>query len=161
MAAGNSRRKQEVQRCQSQLVSTDSMFSLEPVFFFTEVVQTVATAMNATGGADTTPTRSRADAHFSGAHITVHNSLIDPHALAQGSRDQCRAFLKKTLSSLRHVLVRFAFHSFPSCRFISYFFSVTTFSVDNIIGDQIKPLLLCSLEWNVWLLGQSDSSHSL
>ena len=52
------------------------------------------------------------------------------------------------------------FIRFP-CRFISFLFSVTTFSVDNIIGeDQIKPLLLGSLEWNVWLLGQSDSKHT-
>ena len=55
------------------------------------------------------------------------------------------AHLSKPVPSLRHVLVRCAFHSLPFCRFISYLFSVTTFSVDNII---------CSLEWNVWLLGQ-------
>ena len=49
---------------------------------------------------DTTPICTRADAHFSRLHITVHNSLVDPHsfnvvtsALAQGTRDQCRAFL--------------------------------------------------------------------
>ena len=49
-----------------------------------------------------------------------------------------------------------------SCRFISCLFSVTTFSVINIIGkDQIELLLFCSLEWNVWLLCQSDSSHRL
>ena len=66
----------------------------------------------------------------------------------------------KPLSSLRHVLVRCAFCSLPSCRSISYLFSVTTSSVDHIIGeDQIKPVLLCSPEWNGWLLGQSDPNH--
>ena len=70
------------------------------------------------------------------------------------------AHFSKPLSSLRHVLVTCAFCSFPSCRSISYLFSVTTFSVDHIIGeDQIKPLFLCSLEWNCWLLGQSDSKQ--
>ena len=44
--------------------------------------------------ADTTPTCTRADAHVSRAHIVVHSSLINRHALAQGTRDQCRAFLK-------------------------------------------------------------------
>ena len=38
--------------------------------------QPVATAVSATGGVDTTPTCTRADAHFSRAHITVHSSLI-------------------------------------------------------------------------------------
>ena len=57
-------------------------------------------------------------------------------------------------------LKRCACHSFPSYCFISYLLSVTTISANNLIGeDQIKPLPLCSLEWNVWLLGQSDSTH--
>ena len=52
------------------------------------------------------------------------------------------------------------FCPFPSCRFIAYLFSVTTFSVIDFVGeDHIKPLHLCSLEWNVWLLGQPDSTH--
>ena len=62
--------------------------------------QPVATAVSATGVVDTTPTCTRAGAHFSGAHITVHNSHVDPHfsnvvtsTLAQGKRIQCRAFL--------------------------------------------------------------------
>ena len=50
----------------------------------------------------------------------------------------------------------------PSCRFISCLFSVTTFSVIDITGeDQINHLPLCSLEWHVWLLGQSDSTHMI
>ena len=79
------RSEREVQLCPSQPVSSDSMFSLAAVVFFLQLfcwlfrVQTVATAMSATGGEDTTPTFTRADAHFSHAHITVHNSPIDPH----------------------------------------------------------------------------------
>ena len=49
---------------------------------------------------------ARAQTHFSRAHITVHNSLIDPHssnvvtsAMAQGTRDQCRTFLKTIVIS--------------------------------------------------------------
>ena len=50
------------------------------------------------------------------------------------------AHFSKTVSSLRHVLVRCSFRSFTSCRFISYLFSVTTFSVIDFVGeDQIKP----------------------
>ena len=78
----------------------------------------------------------------------MHKSLIDRVA-----------HFSKTLSSLRHVLVMCAFHSLPSCRFISYLFSVTNFSVIDDFGeDQIKLLRFCSLESIVWLLGQSDSS---
>ena len=108
---------------------------------------------------DTTPTCTRANAHVSRAHIAVHNSLVTsmPWLKVQGFSV---THFSKTLSCLRHVFVRCAFHSFPSCRFISCLFSVTTFSVIDIIGeDQINPLLLCSLEWNIWLLGQSNSTH--
>ena len=48
---------------------------------------------------DTTPTCMRADAHVSRAHIAVRSSLINPLALAQGTRDQCRAFLKNIVMS--------------------------------------------------------------
>ena len=48
---------------------------------------------------DTTPTCTRADAHVSRAYIAVHSSLINLHALAQGTRDQCRAFLKNIVMS--------------------------------------------------------------
>ena len=34
---------------------------------------------------DTTLSCTRTDAQFSRAHITVHNSLVDPHALDQTS----------------------------------------------------------------------------
>ena len=40
------------------------------VFFWQFCVQTVATAMNATGCVDTTPTCTRAHAHFPRAHLT-------------------------------------------------------------------------------------------
>ena len=42
MAAGDSSRKREVQRCQSQLVSSDSMISLVPVVFFTVVFLSIS-----------------------------------------------------------------------------------------------------------------------
>ena len=39
------------------------------------------------------------------------------------------------------------------CRFIAHLFSVTTLSVIDLVGkEQNKPVCLCSLEWNVWLL---------
>ena len=62
--------------------------------------------MNATGGVDTALTCTRADAHSSRAHITVHISVIDPHssnvvtsALARDTKDQRRAFLKNIVTS--------------------------------------------------------------
>ena len=75
---------------------------------------------------DTTPTCTRADAHFSRAHITVHNSFIGPHSsnvvtstLAQGKRDQCRAFLKNlVISSSCSCLVFFSFVSLLSLHFL-------------------------------------------
>ena len=53
------------------------------------------------------------------------------------------AHFSKTLSSLRHVFVRCAFHSFLPRRFISYFLSVTTFSVIFIFGADQN--VTCSL----------------
>ena len=54
---------------------------------------------------NTTPTRTRADAHFYRADTTVHNSHIDPHfsnamhtTLAQGRRNPCQHFFT-TISS--------------------------------------------------------------
>ena len=61
---------------------------------------------------DTTPTCTRADVHFSRAHITVHNSLILSTLfqcchIGIGSRwkGSVSRTSQKTLSSLRHVLV--------------------------------------------------------
>ena len=61
----------------------------------------LATTFQEGASVNTTPTCPGADAHVSRAHITVHHSLIVPHSsnvvtstLAQGKRDQCRAFLK-------------------------------------------------------------------
>ena len=66
----------------------------------------------------------------------------------------------KPFSSRCHVLVECPFRLLPSCRFIAFLFCVTTLSVIDLIGkEQIKPLCFCSLEWNVWLHGQSDSTH--
>ena len=91
------------------------------------------------------------------AQCTIHSLTHMPWLKVQGISI---AQFSKTLSSLRHVVIGCAFHSCPSCRFIYYLFSVTTFSVNNITReDQINSLPLCSLEWTVWLLGQSDSSH--
>ena len=85
-------------------------------------VQTVATAMNTT-------------------HSLIRTLPMLSHRQWLKIQGISVAHFSKQLSSLRHVLVRCAFHSFPSCRFISYLFSVTTFSVDNITGEeQIKPL---------------------
>ena len=63
--------------------------------------QTHATRCTRTPTVDTTLTCTRADAHFSRAHITVRNSHIDPHfsnmgtsISAQGKGHQCRAFLQ-------------------------------------------------------------------
>ena len=63
---------------------------------------------------------------FLGAH---HSSQFTHGPTCFGSRLKVQgisvAHFSKTLSSLRHVLVRCAFHSFPSYFFISHLFSVT------------------------------------
>ena len=97
-------RGQQAQRCHHQPVSLTAVLFL---FFSTEVAesefrtQPEATAASASKSVDTTPSCTRVDAHFSRAHITVHNSHIDPHfsnvvtsKLAHGKRNQCRAFLQ-------------------------------------------------------------------
>ena len=48
-----------------------------------------------------------------------------------------------------HVFVERSSRPLPSCRFVAYLFSVTTFSVFDLV--------LRSLEWNVWL----DSTHRI
>ena len=47
------------------------------------VVPGLSTGSSSSASVDTTPTCTRADAKFSRAHITVHNSLIEPHGLTQ------------------------------------------------------------------------------
>ena len=67
---------------------------------------------------------------------------------------------RKPFSSRCHVLVECSLRPLPSCRFIAYLFSVTTLSVIDLVGkEQNNPLCFCSLEWNVWQFGQSDSTH--
>ena len=72
-------------------------------FFGQFRVQTVATAMNATGSVDTTPACTRAYAHYSRSHFTRDDCTC-------GSRLISVAHFSKTLSSLCHVLVRCACH---------------------------------------------------
>ena len=109
------------------------------VLFFTEVAESVfrtqpaATAVSATGGVGTTPTCTRADAHFSRAHNTVHNSLIDPHALAQGKRNLCSAFVCTRFHLVCHVLFERSFCPSPSGHVLTYMLFVKTLSVLNLV----------------------------
>ena len=122
-------RKREVQRCQCHPVSSDCMFSFVPFVLLQKLLNLAASRPDSSncherdGGVDTTSSCTRADAHFSRAHITMHNSLIDPHssnvvtsALAQGTRDECREFLKKHchlfVMSLKRCACR-SFHLLP------------------------------------------------
>ena len=118
-------RLQEVVRATRQLVLSDSerqaqcchqqpesltacLLLSKPDSFFTEVAESefrthpVATAVSATGGVDTTPTCTRADAHVSRAHFTVHNSHSTANFSALGSRHE-----KEFVSRIR-------LHSFSS-----------------------------------------------
>ena len=120
---GNGLREREVQQCQNQPASSDAirglaafftddfmcttapteLLSCSCFFFWQFRVQTVATAMNATVGVDTTPTCTRAYAHYSRAHFTRDDCTC-------GSRLISVAHFSKTLSSLCHVLVWCACH---------------------------------------------------
>ena len=103
-------RKREVQHCQSQPVSfwfhvqSCSSCVFAKIVFWQFRVRTVATAMNTTGSVDTTPTCTRAYAHFSRAHLTRDDCTCGSRA-SRLKIDQCCAFLK-ALSSLHHVFVR-------------------------------------------------------
>ena len=47
---------------------------------------------------------------------------------------------------------------FPMIASFSNLFPVTTLSLVNTFGwNQKSPLHFCSMEWNVWLLGEPDS----
>ena len=149
--------KREVQRCQSQPVSSDCMFGLVPVFFCSMLILAVSRQESSNcheRDGETPHLPVRAQTHIflvRTSQCTIH---IDPHfsnvvtsALAQGQQES----VSHTSQTHCHVLVEYAFRPLPSCRLISYLFSVTPVSVIDIIGeDQIKFLFLCSLEWNVW-----------
>ena len=105
--------------------------------------QPVATAVSATGGVDTTPTCTRADAHFSRAHITVHNSFIDPYFSNVGTPHWLKVtgicvahfFLCTHFLTRCYVLVEWSSWSLPSCYFLTYLFSVKTLSVIDLVGE--------------------------
>ena len=68
----------------------------------------------------------------------------------------CHLYVMSLLGVLFFSFVSFlSLHRLPVlCHdLIVYLFSITTFSVIDLVGeDQINLLSLCSLEWNVWLL---------
>ena len=97
---------------------------------------------------DTTPTCTRADARFSRAFITVHNSRIDGHtALAQGKRNLCCAFLCTRFHFFCHVLVRWSSWSLPSCHVFTNLLFVKTLSVLNLVWWKWSKLC-ASAHWS-------------
>ena len=128
-------------------------------FFSAEVAesefrtQPVATVVSATGGVDTTPLCTRADAHFfSFAQRSAQFTALfqcGHTALAQGKRNLCCAFFCTHFHLVCHVLVRWSARSIPSGH-VLYLLSVKNLSVLNLLGLKwSKPLCLRSLEWNV------------
>ena len=122
IVAGNSMRRRQAQRC--QLVSLTAVLLL----FSTEVAesefrtQPVATAVNGTRGVDTVPSCTRADAHSSRAHITVHNSVIDPHssnvvtsALSRDTKGSVSLISQKHFHLFVLSLLGVPFVRFPTC----------------------------------------------
>ena len=117
--------KRQAQRCHHQPESL-TLIWFQIVFFAIEVAesefrtQPVATAVSATESVDTTPTCTRADAHFSRAHITVHYSYSTAlfqcghTALAKGKRNLCCALLFDHFHLVCHVFVKRSFCPFPS-----------------------------------------------
>ena len=95
-------------------------------FFFYRVAepefrtQPVTTAVSATGGVDTTPAQTHANAHFSRAQITVHNSYSTAlfqcghTALAQGEEEFVSRISSAFISiSLDVSLLNVPFSRFP------------------------------------------------
>ena len=113
-------------------------------------------------GVNNTPTCTRADAHFSRAHLTAHNSYSTalfqsgtPHWL-KVERNLCHEFLCTHVLLVCHVSVERSVCPFPSCPVLTHMLCVKNPSDLNLVWWRwTKPLCLRSLEWNVWLVGQS------
>ena len=82
VAAGNSMRKRQVQHCHHQPVSLTAVLFhfLRSCWIWQFRTQPVATAVRATEGCRHHTNLYPRRRTFSRAHITVYNSLIDPHS---------------------------------------------------------------------------------
>ena len=128
---------------------SDRMCRLFPIICFTEVAESElrtqpgATAVSATGGVNTKPTCTRADAHFSRAHLTVHSSYSTaPFPMWEhriGSRykkNLCRAFLCAHFHLVCHVNVERSVCPFPSGPVLTYMLCAKNLSDLNIVWWQ-------------------------
>ena len=120
------------------------------------LAQPVATCVNATGGAHSTPAGTHACARF--FSCTHDCSLMSHWCLAQGPDDSM--CFRKTVSSRCHESSGSAWSS------ISFDFPFTTLFSDATfrlvyLADWNQKSLLClrSTGWNVWPSGQSDLTH--
>ena len=110
--------------------------------------------MSATESVDTTPTCTRADAHFSRAHITVHCSYSTAlfqcghTALAKGKRNLCCALLFDHFHLVCHVLVKRSFCPFPSGHVLTsmLFVSRPSASSTSFGGSRQEPC--ASAHWS-------------
>ena len=116
--------------------------------------QPVATAVSATGGVNTTPSCTRADAHFSRAHLTVHNSYRTAlfqcchTALAQGTQESVSRIFFCTHSHLVcHVIVERSVCPLPSGPVLIYMLCVKNLSDLNLVWWQWTNLC-ASAHWS-------------
>ena len=112
-------------------------------------VQTVATAMNATGGVQITPHRTHARAHFS-RYVPHFAQFIQCTKVFERS---FACFSKVIPSATRSLLGVPEFTSFRLC--FGYY------DTDTTDWNQTKPVRDSAPGWTVWSSGRSDSKHRL
>ena len=120
--------------------------------FFRFRVQQLANVVNATEGAQMTPHRTHACAHFS--RCVSHFAQVT-QCTCSGSRYLSDSVcLSKIVPSAHHVT--------PGCSRVLCFPSSLVFvysAEDTADWDQTKPVRDPALGWTVWTSGQSDSKH--
>ena len=118
-------------------------------------VQTVATAMNATGGVQTTPHRTHTRALFLAAHARTPDVIT---RLAQVLDDLFVCLKSHFITG--HVFVERSLDPVSTYFLITYCLTDTTYCLtDATDWNQIKPLCNSALEWTVWPSGRSDPKH--
>ena len=116
--------------------------------FWQSRVQTVATAMNATGRVQITPHRTHTRALLLAAHTTC-----DSHVWLKVLTIHC--VFRKVISSLVMSFFECSFDLVSSCLLTVHNHT------DATDWNQTEPVCDSALGWTVWPSGRSDSKHRL
>ena len=111
----------------------------------------MATAVDATGGVQTTPHGTDTHAHF---FLAAHARTPDVITRVGQGLDDLFVRLKS------HVIIG---HVFVECSFdtVSSYFLIAYCLTDATDWNQIEPLCNSALGWKIWPSGRSDPKHRL